>query len=195
VRSIVIAALVAVAVSPAAALAAPVLSKDQPIGVGERVITLDQLEHWARIAARSDDSPTRREHFVVAGRVLIGMTWIEAEAERQGVEVSDARVDRALRRQIREAFPHGGLRRFLRETGQTRRDIKVRVRIDLLSDILRRRAIGDAKTPAGQQRRLERFVAEFRARWRAQTLCTPRFANELEDCSNGPQEPPPPPPG
>jgi hypothetical protein len=61
-----------------------------------------------------------------------------------------------------------------------------RVRQSLLSDAIRRQVIGDAKTPEGRQARLDRFVAEFRARWRAQTLCTPRFLALREQCGNAP---------
>jgi hypothetical protein len=184
---------VAVAVLAAALLAAPVawgapaLSKDRPISVGEQVVTLDELEHWARVAARGLGDRTKPEHFREAARLLISNLWIEGEAALQGVTVSDARVDRELREQIRLSFPNRReFRRWLRRSGQTLADVRRRVRIELLINGVRRRVIGDAKTPEGQQRRLDRFLVEFRARWRAQTLCTPRFLELRDECGNAP---------
>jgi hypothetical protein len=138
---------------------APVLSRQQPISVGERVITLDRLEHWARIVARTTGRRPVAADFQEAASFLVDSTWIEAEAELRRIEVSDALVERDLRRQIRESFPGGrGFRHFLRVSGQKRADLVWRVRVRLLSDAIRRQVIGEAKTPRGQQRRVDRFL-------------------------------------
>jgi hypothetical protein len=186
-RLAVVAGLAAALLAASVARGAPVLSRQQPISVGERVITLDRLEHWARIVARTTGRRTVAADFQEAASFLVDSTWIEAEAELRRIEVSDSRVERDLRRQIRESFPGGaGFRHFLRVSGQTRADLAWRVRVRLLSDAIRRQVIGDAKTPRGQQRRVDRFLAEFRARWRSQTFCTPRFARLPDRCANAP---------
>lgn len=49
--------------------------------------------------------------------------------------------------------------------------VKLRVRLDLPSEKLREHAVGNAKTPEGQQRRLTRYVRQFHARSRRMTAC------------------------
>ena len=95
-------------------------------------------------------------------------------------------VRRSFRSQRDSTFPtRRDYRQFLRDSGQTQADLLARVRIELLSGRLRRRAVGDATDPAEQQRRIEAFVADWRARWRSVTLCTPRFAALPGYCANG----------
>jgi hypothetical protein len=185
-RLAVLAGLAVALLAATVAQGAPVPTKDRPISVGERAITLDTLEHWARIVARATGRRTVAADFQGAAAFLVDSTWIEAEAGLRRIAVTDARVERDLRRQIRENFPSGGFRHFLRVSGQTRADLEWRVRVSLLSDAIRRQVIGDAKTPRGQERRIDRFVAEFRARWRAQTFCTPRFVELPDRCANAP---------
>ena len=111
--------------------------------------------------------------------------WLEGEAARRGIEVSARQVSRSFRHQKRAAFPDDrDYRRFLRATGQTHADVRYRVRVDLLSNRIRDEVIGGAKRSRTQQRRLDKFVVAFFARWQAQTLCTPRFARALEECGN-----------
>jgi hypothetical protein len=128
--------------------------------------------------------------FASAAAVLIGQRAIDGEARAQGIRVSGGQVGRALLRQVADTFSSWrAFHRLLRRTGQTFADTRFRVRLDLQTTRLRKRAIGDATDPAEQQERLEAFVADLQARWRAQTLCTPRFASPPKgsppsDCGN-----------
>ena len=60
---------------------------------------------------------------------------------------------------------------MMAESGQTIADVKLRVRQDLQSNRIRDRAVGDAKTAAGQQRRLDRYIRRFTQRSRRMTAC------------------------
>ena len=184
------AALALLLAAPAAAQDVPPgLSKDQPISVAGETIPLSELQHWAGLARLSSGdprTPRTRAHLEQAAQLLISYRWIEGEAAALGITVSRERVLRSFRRQRRQSFPR---RRdyveFLRDSRQTQRDVVRRVRLDLLSNRIRDHAIGDTKDPEEQQVRLEAFVQDFRARWIAATLCTPRFATmELIGCGN-----------
>jgi hypothetical protein len=161
------------------------LSRAEPISVAGETIAVGEIEHWARISARTGGGRARR-HFGQAAILLITQAWIEGEARAQGIQVTRRQVRRSLRAQIKQSFPdRADFREFLRESGQTRAELRLRVRIDMLSNRIRDRAVGDATDPEEQQRRLEAFVTDFRRRWRALTLCTPRFAVLPGYCANG----------
>jgi hypothetical protein len=186
-RAVLAACLLCLAAPAAASAIPPGLSGDEPISVAGRTITLDEITHWARIVARTGDSSggATRQHFEQAAQLLISNRWIAGEAERLGLDVSRRQVGQSFRRQKQRSFPRErGYRRFLRESGQTTADVRARVRLDLTSDRIRRHVIGGEKRPRVQQRLLLEFVADFDARWRAQTVCTPRFARTLQECGN-----------
>jgi SurA N-terminal domain len=190
-RRIALVAAAAALAGPAAAVAQdppsvpPGLSRAEPISVAGEMIPIGEIEHHARIAARSFGGRSRR-YFRQAAQVLISNRWLDGEARAQGVKVTAGQVRRALRSQVHETFSErADFRKYLRDSGQTRADVRARVRLDLISNRLRRRAIGDATDPEEQQRRLDAFVTDWRARWRAMTLCTPRFAVLPGYCANG----------
>jgi hypothetical protein len=165
----------------------PGLSREQPISVAGDTIALSEIRHWARIGAVGG-RPGRPE-LTQAAMLLISIRWIHGEARALGVRVTGGRVGRALRAQLRANF--GSWRAFhayLHENGQTLADVRLRVRSDLESTRLRKLAIGDATDPEEQQARLLAYVEEFDARWRAQTVCTPRFAVLASVCGNVPVE-------
>jgi foldase protein PrsA len=71
-------------------------------------------------------------------RLLITRRWFEGEARTLGVRLSDAEVTKAFDAQRQESFPRqADFEKFLRQTGQTREDVKARVRLDLLSKRIR----------------------------------------------------------
>jgi hypothetical protein len=63
--------------------------------------------------------------------------------------------------------------------------LRLRVRLDLLSDRLRKRAVAGTDDPERQQARLLAFVVDFDARWQAQTRCSPLFTQLVERCPSG----------
>jgi hypothetical protein len=58
-----------------------------------------------------------------------------------------------------------------RETGETRSDVKWRVRLDLLSARIQRDVTRGHKSYRAQAHALGVFVAHFQPRWRARTWC------------------------
>jgi SurA N-terminal domain len=158
----------------------PPLSREQPIAVGAETIGLDEIRHWARIAARTAGSRPSQQ-LGAAADLLIQQRWIEGEARALGIRVSAARVAREFRRQRRASFPSlRRFRRFLADFGYTRADLLGRVRIDLLTTRIRDRVLRGVPE-AEQEERLEAWVADFRVRWQALTRCTPRFAALVDE--------------
>jgi hypothetical protein len=156
----------------------------QPIVVGDKTISRGWLRHWTDIAARSaGDREHRRVYRLQAADALIGFRWIRSEAIERGIVVTREETDRSLRRQRRQSFPRRrDFRKFLRSSGQTIEDIRIRVRIDILSNRLRRQVTRGAATPQEQQARLDEFVAAFRSKWRRLTVCRPPWV--VDDCGS-----------
>ena len=88
------------------------------------------------------------------------------------MNVRSTEVEQTFREQREEAFPNArAFRRYLRRSGQTSADVRLRVRTDLLTQRLRDLAVEGATTPAEERERLDAFVAAFRRKWRARTVC------------------------
>jgi hypothetical protein len=153
-----------------------------PIVVGNRRISRGSLRHWADIVSVSGGERDRARVRLQAAGLLISWPWIVGEAEERGIVVTRTETTRALRRQRDEAFPRrGDYRRFLRDSGQTATDIRIRVRTNLFSDKLTELATAGAAAPDDQEAKLEEFVLAFRNKWRARTACRPPWVNEF-DC-------------
>ena len=78
-------------------------------------------------------------------------------------------------------------RRWLRRSGMTAQMILFRVRLDLLQRRLAAHATRDVRPTRDphvrarrQQRALDRFITDFRARWEALTACAPGYV--VEEC-------------
>lgn len=149
------------------------LPADAVARVHDRVIERSQYRHWKRVARRGSGGKTsepRLRRQVM--RFLISGAWIEFEAKRRGIRVTSRQVRREFRRQRRQSFNNRReYRRFLRTSGQTEKDLRYRVRLDLLSLKVRKDVLRGVKGARRQQRRLDRFVARFTARWRKRTIC------------------------
>ncbi len=64
---------------------------------------------------------------------LIQAQWVQQEAEKQDVEVSDAEVKKSFEDQKKQAFPKpADYKKFLASSGMTEKDILYRVRLDQL---------------------------------------------------------------
>jgi hypothetical protein len=173
-----------------------------PAGAGQRLaaevagmpITEAAFVHWFRIAARSQGhgrgthliphrfSPRWKQLRDQVMQFLISGKWIVGEAQRQGIAVSDAAVGREFARIRDQSFStRRAFVRFLRDSGMNRVDVRYRVRLDVLSNRIRRKVVAGATTAAEQQQALDKFVAEFRHRWLAQTRCRPAY--RTTDCA------------
>jgi foldase protein PrsA len=133
-----------VAAAPGTAGVEPVFTVTAPTGT--YTPSTAEFRHWVRIARRSAlGRTTRRQARWQAFEELLNSAWIDAEAAEQGLAVSDPNVYRAFLVQKRQSFPtERDFRRFLRDTGQTLADILRRVRLDLLANMIRERAIAPA---------------------------------------------------
>jgi hypothetical protein len=141
--------------------------------------------HWQRVAALSNDERRGHAHWRrsamrrQAAHLLIGYAWLELEAARLGISVTDAETLASFREDLRFVFPHGGFAQFLHRFGQTRADVLYRARIDLLSRRIREHVL--AGVPKSQREAaLQRFVSDFHARWRAVTACRDEYT--VEEC-------------
>jgi hypothetical protein len=178
--------LVSFALAAPEAHAAPVPAPTRyaPIVVGDRAIDVVTLMHWQRVAAISKErrghthwhtSAVRRQ----VAQLLISYAWIELEAARRAIVVTDAETLASFREQRRFVFPRGGFARFLHDSGQTRADVLFRVRLDLLSERIHRQLV--AGVPKSQRdAALARFATEFQAHWRPLTVCRPQYT--VEEC-------------
>jgi foldase protein PrsA len=168
--------------------------------VGAEPVSRADFDHWLEIAAAEHDpdsdrgtpkpgdkgyAPLRDQTMTF----LISAVWIDQEAAAQGVQVSDAEVRESFDQQKMDSFPReSGYREFLETSRQTEEDLLFRVRLDLLSTKIREAAgEGAAGEPGGGQEALDKFVADFRHKYRERTLCAAGF--ETVECSNGPEPP------
>jgi hypothetical protein len=168
-------------------LAAPAASAQTPLAPGEIARVADtpvlktDFDHWLTIAVRSSGEEPDEALRKQVSQLLISNLWLELEAARVGIVVSPGAVTTVYRRQKRKAFPReADFQRFLKRSGHTVADLKLRVRVDLLAERLRRHWIATAKTPRGQQRRLDRALARYTKQWRAKTVCAEGYVSEWE---------------
>jgi hypothetical protein len=110
----------------------------------------------------------------------LDMVWVEGQAREMKIIVTSRQVDRRLAQIKKKAFEDAAdFREFLRAYHYTRRDVRLRLRAQMLSAKIQRRVIRRAGA-AG----FDEFVSEYLKRWRARTVCAPSFLSER--CSNGP---------
>lgn len=116
---------------------------------------------------------------------LLEDSWIRGQAAEMGIGVRPREVARAIEKLKRLAFKNGAeYRRFLREAHFTRRDVKERVEIQLLSERIQDRVAAGIGSEAGVQKAFAKFVSEYEVRWRSRTVCAPGYV--IDRCSNGP---------
>jgi hypothetical protein len=184
--------LAAVATSPAwAEEPAEPLPADAAAVVGEAVITRTTFNLWFAAAAKTAKPDRNAEYRMLVREVmqfLIQSEWVQGEANRQGIRVSERRVRRALERQKDQAFPtERAYRRWLQKSGMTHEMIMFRVRLNVLQRRLTAHVTRDIRPTRDprvrarrQQRAIERFIADFRARWEGDTVCAPGYV--VEEC-------------
>src|SRR3954453_17711894 len=98
-------------------------------------------------------------------QLLISFKWIEGDAKKMGVKVTDAEVKKSFDNQRKQAFPKDAdFQKFLKDSGQTEGDILKRVRLDALSNKIREKVtkgkdkVTDAQIAAYYNKNKQRFA-------------------------------------
>jgi foldase protein PrsA len=124
---------------------------------GQPKVTDDQLKKQCQ-----QEYDTLRNQTV---GLLVSYKWIEGEAQRQGVKVSDADVKKSFDEQKKQNFPKDAdYKKFLQQSGQSQADILLRVKLDLLSRKIRDKVIkgkdkvSDAQISAFYEKNKDRFT-------------------------------------
>ena len=98
------------------------------------------------------------------------------EARERGIVVRRREVTAEFRVQRREALPQlRAYRAFLCESGQTRRDLRTRVRMSLLGDRILEQEFVGITDPLAQEEAETRFVRAMQREWIPRTVCLPRW--------------------
>jgi foldase protein PrsA len=112
--------------------------KKQPVPKGQERPTDAQLKKQCK--QEFDQLKTEVMQF------LIQAEWVQQEAEKQGVKVSDEEVKRSFEQQKKQAFPNDkAYRQFLKTSGMSEQDILFRVRLDQLQQKLTQKVTKDAE--------------------------------------------------
>jgi foldase protein PrsA len=98
-------------------------------------------------------------------QLLVSFEWIEGEAKEQNIKVSDKEIQKTFAKQKKEAFPkEADYAKFLKDSGQTEKDIIKRVRLDTLSNKIREKVtkgkdkVSDAEITAYYNKNKTRFA-------------------------------------
>jgi hypothetical protein len=191
------AALLVVASAPAAT---PLVASPLPVALPENLvavvsdvpaalgrITKPEFQHALAQRAvtnglRTLPKPTDSRYEALAKGALderLESVWVQGQAEAMNIDVNQRQVSIRLGEIKRESFKDGAeYRSFLKEAHYTRRDVRERVEVALLSEAMQLRI--ERKS----QQEINEFVTAFTQRWRALTVCTPDYATDR--CSNGP---------
>jgi foldase protein PrsA len=126
---------------------------------------------------------------------LISSEWIQGEADQQKVTVSDAEVDKQFETTKKQSFPKpADFDKFLETSGMTLDDIKFRVRLDALSNALRKKItegkdkVTDAQISDYYDKNKTRFAQPERRDLRIVLTKTEAKANEAKAALDGGQD-------
>jgi len=150
--------------------------------VGAWAIRGATFNHWEIVAGKTEAPRHHPSATIVKLRIveamefLVRADWVLEEAQRQRVDVSPRTVRRTFDRIRRERFPgRAEFRAYLKEGGQTVADLLMRVRLMLLTQVLRGH-LAPVKTGVAPTPAFEELVRSLSKTWRAQTYCEPAFA-------------------
>jgi hypothetical protein len=192
-----------VALVPAAAATDPLLPTPEmlpsnvvafvahvPLGLGRLTKAEFQralVQAAAETGRSSAPGPSAKDYPQIAERALgerLDSIWIQGQAREMGIGVRPREVARELARLKKKAFKNEAqYRRFLKEAHFTNRDVRERVKIQILVENIQVRIFSGLSKAEGR-RAFSRFVKEYEARWQGRTVCAPGYVTER--CSNGP---------
>lgn len=125
---------------------------------------------------------------------LISSEWIQGEAEQQKVTVSDEEVEKQFATTKKQSFPKpADFDKFLKTSGMTLEDIKFRVRLDALSNALRKKItegkdkVSDAQISDYYEKNKTRFAQPERRDLRIVLTKTRAKADEAKAALDGGQ--------
>lgn len=125
---------------------------------------------------------------------LISSEWIQGEAAEQKVEVSQAEVDKQFETTKKQSFPKpADFDKFLKTSGMTLEDIKFRVKLDALSNALRKKItdgkdkVDDKQISDYYDKNKSRFAQPERRDLRIVLTKTEAKANEAKSALEGGQ--------
>src|SRR5919112_5622461 len=97
-------------------------------------------------------------------QLLISFQWLEGEAKEQGIKISDAEVKKSFDPQRKQSFPKDAdYQKFLKDSGQSEKDIMLQVEADLLASKIRDKVVkGKDKVTDAQ---IEDFYNKNKARF------------------------------
>jgi foldase protein PrsA len=110
--------------------------KQQPVPPGSKKPTDDDLKKQCE---QEFDSLKQQ-----VMQFLISAEWIQQEADKRDIEVSDEEVQKQFEDQKKQSFPNEKqYQQFLKTSGQTEEDLLFRVKLDVLSTKVRDEIIDD----------------------------------------------------
>ncbi|MFL5846307.1 MAG: peptidyl-prolyl cis-trans isomerase [Solirubrobacteraceae bacterium] len=125
---------------------------------------------------------------------LISSEWIQGEAAEQKVEVSQTEVDKQFETTKKQSFPKpADFDKFLKTSGMTLEDIKFRVKLDALSNDLRKKVtdgkdkVSDTEISDYYDKNKTRFAQPERRDLRIVLTKTEAKANEAKSALQGGQ--------
>jgi foldase protein PrsA len=110
----------------------------QPVPKGQKKPTEEALKKQCK----TEYDTLKREvmQFLIQGE------WVQQEAEKRGVEVKPAQIEKALEDQKKQVFPNDKqYQQFLKTSGMTEEDVLFRVKLNELQQRLTQKVTEDAK--------------------------------------------------
>jgi hypothetical protein len=157
--------------------------------VGAHTISGADFARWATVAEKGSPpahpqpatEPSHAQMEQVMG-FLISSYWLLGEAQHLHIQLSSIAVRKRFDQLRHEQFRRqAAFKNFLERSGQTTAKLLFRVRIGMIASKIQRRIVGHGDSRS-QRRALQRFVAKFQRKWRAQTYCESPYATP--DCGH-----------
>jgi foldase protein PrsA len=83
---------------------------------------------------------------------LISAQWLQQEADKRNIKVTDAEVQKTFQQQKKQSFPkEADYQKFLKSSGQTEADLLYRVKLSVLTNKLQQAVVKDQGTVTDQQ--------------------------------------------
>jgi foldase protein PrsA len=125
---------------------------------------------------------------------LIQAEWVQQEAEKQGIKVSDKQVRQSFEDQKKQAFPNDkAYQQFLKNSGMTEQDVLFRVKLDQLQQKLTQKVtekdskVSDADIQDYYDKNKKRFAQPERRDLRIVLTKTQDKAKQAKDAIDGGQ--------
>jgi hypothetical protein len=142
------------------------------------------FDHWLAVTAALSAESANSSNTALKDKVmgfLLTSEWVLGEAAAQGVNVSEAAVQKRLAEIQKKQFKQPvELQKYLAKNHETTADLLLRVKLELLEAAISKKVTAGKRTAAEKKAALAGFQAQFEGKWRAQTSCAAGFV--MEDC-------------